>query len=176
MIFKWSPESMPTSETDKNRSGLSSVMIRLTLCSWQRITLMQDCFTLNSFSSRSETAHALAVFTSKTRTCISPAAVALSQTYVLLNFLIGVAIWATHILEEWGSIWTLKIFAEWPLQITELHTNGYSCAVMLVSSFHILMVVSSPPLNRMSPSRAQLRAFTQLEQSHFHAGESSKRC
>ena len=38
---------------------------------------------------------------------------------------------------------------------------------MLVSSFHILIVVSSPPLNRMLPSRAQLRAFTQLEQSHF---------
>ena len=31
---------------------------------------------------------------------------------ILLNFSSGVAIQATHILEEWGSIWTLKIFAE----------------------------------------------------------------
>ena len=81
-----------TSETDKNKSGLSSVMIRLTLSSWQRKILMQDCFTLYSVSSRSETALALAVFTSKTRTCMSPAAVALSQTYAPLNFSIGVTI------------------------------------------------------------------------------------
>src|SRR6266508_254676 len=68
----------PTSATDRNRSGLSSVTILLTLSEWHCMTLAHEC-QLESSASGSKADAGREPWTSKTRTWLSPAAVALFQ-------------------------------------------------------------------------------------------------
>lgn len=152
-----------TSDTDRNRSGLSSVTILLTESWWQRMIATRVWSKENDVSSLPRAAVARAVLTSNTLICASPAAVALNDNMVMgeRRFYYSIT-WIAYIRDEYGNIFALKMFAWCQVLITAEHTNGYSCSSWLESMFHSLTVVSSPLLMSRFPSWAQLRAFTQL--------------